>query len=197
MRNKSDLSAVWTTPRHIFSFFLLEWHIQYTCTVWMHRIQQNRIGQEFESVFTNSGGVFQALSLSEDLESLVVNSWFQLFIVTAQTGVHAMLRDHCSDNHTPVLPHTPHFILTYSTFTLPAPSCTCWGLDTSLALPLGLYDTKASLHVALEELRCVFEEGLQVCIRVLLFVLVQLSQTLTRKLDNVLKIASCFADSLL
>lgn len=87
-------------------FFLLEWHIQYTCTVWMHRIQQNCIGQGCMNVFTNSGGVFQALSLSEDLESLVVNSWFQLFIVTAQTGVHAMLRDHCSDTNTHQCYHT-------------------------------------------------------------------------------------------
>lgn len=68
-----------------------------------------------------------------------------------------------------------------------ASCCTCWGLDASLALSLRLDDTKASLHVALEELGGVFQERLQVSIRVLLFVLIQLRQTLRRRADTLLK----------
>ena len=53
------------------------------------------------------------------------------------------------------------------------------GLDAIFALPLRLDYTQASLHVALEELGGVPEEGLQVSVRVVLLVLIQLRQALT------------------
>lgn len=57
-------------------------------------------------------------------------------------------------------------------------------MDTSLGLPLGLDEAKASLHVALEELRRVFEEGLEVCVRILLLIFVQLGQTLREEMGR-------------
>lgn len=65
-----------------------------------------------------------------------------------------------------------------------AQSLTCWGLDASLALSLRLDHAKASLNVALEELWCVFEVGLHVCVRVLLFVFIQLCQALKTRPDT-------------
>ena len=52
------------------------------------------------------------------------------------------------------------------------------GLDASFALALRLDHAQASLHVALEELRCVAQERLYIGIGVHQLVLIQLGQTL-------------------
>lgn len=55
---------------------------------------------------------------------------------------------------------------------------TCGGLNSAFSFTLWLNHAKSSLHITLEKLGRVPQEGLEVCVRVFLLVFIQLRQTL-------------------